>query len=174
MDAVALARSLAMPVRPRPRPLRAPPRPDKSCRAPLVAAAVLPRRGAGNPASEVRRGALTLRGECLFRAPAEPKWSVIFRLRFLRYGIIEAVKTTLYFEGKVLENPERRGITVELCERIVSEAEHAEEQRDGRFRFWGYVPERQMYLRVIASGDREVLINAFFDSNFTRKQRRSR
>lgn len=96
------------------------------------------------------------------------------RCALFRYGIIGAVKTTGYFEGKVLENPERRGITVELCERIVSEAKHVEEQRDGRFRFWGYVPERQLYLRVITSGDREVLINAFFDGNFTRKQRRNR
>lgn len=82
-------------------------------------------------------------------------------------------QTTRYFERKVLENPERPGITVELCERVVGETEHAEEQPDGRLRFWGYVPERRLYLRVIASGDREVLLNAFFDGNFTRKQRRS-
>ena len=64
-------------------------------------------------------------------------------------------------------------ITVEMCERVVKEAEHTEEQPDGRLRFWGYVPERRLYLRVVTSGDREVLLNAFFDGNFTRKQRRS-
>jgi len=83
------------------------------------------------------------------------------RFALFRYGIIEVVKTTGYFERKVLENPDRRGITVELCEGVVSEAEHVEEQPDDRFRFWGYVPERRLYLRVITSGDREVLINAF-------------
>ena len=83
------------------------------------------------------------------------------------------MRATSYFERKVLENPDRRSITVELCERVVGEAEHVEKQADGRLRFWGYVPERQLYLRVITSGDREVLINAFFDSNFTREQRRS-
>ncbi len=83
------------------------------------------------------------------------------------------MRTAWYFERRVLEHPERPGITVELCERVVKEAEHTEEQLDGRLRFWGYVPERRLYLRVVTSGDREVLLNAFFDGNFTRKQRRS-
>jgi hypothetical protein len=61
-----------------------------------------------------------------------------------------------------------------MCEWVINEAESVEEQPDGRLRFWGFVPERGLYLRVIASGDREVLLNAFFDSNFTRKQRRRR
>lgn len=84
------------------------------------------------------------------------------------------VKTTRYFEWRVLQNPERPGITAELCERVIDEAEHVEEQPDGRLRFWGFVLERGLYLRVVTSGDREILLNAFFDGNFTRKQRRSR
>ncbi len=83
------------------------------------------------------------------------------------------MRTASYFERKVLENPERPGITVELCERVVKEAEHTEEQPDGRLRFWGYVPERRLYLRVVTSGNQEVLPNAFFDGNFTWKQKRS-
>lgn len=47
------------------------------------------------------------------------------------------MRTTSYFERRVLENPERPDITVELCERVVKEAEHTEEQPDGRLHFWG-------------------------------------
>jgi hypothetical protein len=66
------------------------------------------------------------------------------------------VRTTRYFEQKVLQNPERPGITVEVCERVINEADHVEEQADGRLRFRGFVPERRLYLRVITSGDRET------------------
>jgi hypothetical protein len=42
----------------------------------------------------------------------------------------------------------------------------------GRFCFWGRPPGRRTYLRVVVTGDRRALHNAFFDENFTRKQRR--
>lgn len=54
-----------------------------------------------------------------------------------RCNIIGIVRTTRYFEQNVLENPRRWDITREMCERIVREAEHAEEQENGLLRFWG-------------------------------------
>ena len=53
---------------------------------------------------------------------------------------------------------------------IVTRAEHAERQPDGRWRFWGYVPERALYLRVVTLYDKETLHNPMWNENFTRKR----
>ncbi len=82
------------------------------------------------------------------------------------------MRTTRYFEQNVLENPRRWDITREMCERVVREAEHAEEQENGLLRFWGYAPELGYYIRVITRQDREHLVNAFKDRNYTRRARR--
>ena len=87
--------------------------------------------------------------------------------------IIGAVKTTRYFERNVLGDPARGEITAEMCERIVREEEDSEVQGNGLMRFWGYVSELEYYVRVITTGDREWLVNAFKDRNYTRKARRS-
>lgn len=71
-----------------------------------------------------------------------------------------------------MEDPTRWDITVEMCERIVGEAEDSEMQDNGLVRFWGYVPELGYYVRVITIGDREWLVNAFKERNYTRKARR--
>ena len=42
-----------------------------------------------------------------------------------------------------------------------------EKQPDGRFRFWGKVPEfDNKYLRVVTLNDQKTIHNAFFDRNF--------
>lgn len=84
------------------------------------------------------------------------------------------MEVTDYFRRSVLEDAARSDITVEMCERIVDEAVHAERQENGLWRMWGYVPELDRYIRVIASADRERLINAFKDRNFARERRRER
>lgn len=71
----------------------------------------------------------------------------------------------------MLENPKRAGITVELCEKIVRRAEYTEQQHDGLWRIWGYVPEMDRWVRVTTSEDREALITAHKDRNFTRQIR---
>ncbi len=73
---------------------------------------------------------------------------------------------------EALERPDRGGITPQLCEEIVERAEYTEVQENGRVRFWGYVPARSLYVRVIALSDRETLFNAFWDESFTRRRRR--
>ncbi len=81
------------------------------------------------------------------------------------------MRTTAYFL-EALGRPDRGGITVQLCEEVVERAEYTEVQEDERVRFWGYVPARDLYVRVVTLSDRETLFNAFWDENFTRKKRR--
>jgi hypothetical protein len=71
-----------------------------------------------------------------------------------------------------LENPERSGITQEMRERVVESAEHVVRQPTGRFAFWGRTAGSSLYLRVIVTGDRSTPHSAFFDTGFTRQQRR--
>ena len=59
-----------------------------------------------------------------------------------------------------------------MCERIVEEAEYTYQQGNGLWRIWGFVPEFDRFVRVIVSADRERLVNAFKDRNFTRTRRR--
>ncbi len=79
-----------------------------------------------------------------------------------------------HFRNDVLGNPKRSGITIGLCEEIVRRAEHTEQQADGLWRIWGYVPEMDRWVRVVTSPDREALITAHKDRNFTREMRRQK
>lgn len=63
-------------------------------------------------------------------------------------------------------------ITIEMCERIVADAEYTNQQNNRLWQIWGYVPEFGRCVRVITSTDRERLINVFKDRNFTRQRRR--
>ena len=38
-----------------------------------------------------------------------------------------------------------------MCERVVSAAEYTNQQDNGLWRVWGYVPELDRYIRVITS-----------------------
>lgn len=82
------------------------------------------------------------------------------------------METTSHFKIDVLENPKRSGITIELCEEIVRRAEYTEQQHDGLWRIWGYVSEMERWVRVVTSADREKLITAHMDRNFTRRMKR--
>ena len=68
-----------------------------------------------------------------------------------------------------MENPKRTGITVALCERIAEAAKYTNQQDDGLWRIWGYIPEMGYWVRVVTSADRQALITAHKDRNFTRK-----
>ncbi len=82
------------------------------------------------------------------------------------------MEVTDYFRRSVLEDPDRSDITVEMCERIVVEAEYNQQQSNGLWRIWGYVSELDRYVRVVTSADKKRLINAFKDRNFTRGRKR--
>ena len=76
-------------------------------------------------------------------------------------------KYTGYFEKDVLAK--RPYIKKEWCERVVSSRKHVEKQPDGRFRFWGQIPEYgNKYLRVVTLPDERTVLNAFFDRGFKR------
>jgi hypothetical protein len=72
----------------------------------------------------------------------------------------------------VMEDPDRSDITIGMCEQVVAAAEYTHQQDDGLWRVWGYVPELDRYIRVITDADREQLVNAFKDRNFTRRRKR--
>ncbi len=87
-------------------------------------------------------------------------------------GVRAGVKIHPYFRRRVLENPKRFRITVDVCEAIAADPYRSEVQEDGRFCYWGYVCGIGYYVRVIVLEDGETLFNAFEDRNFTRRQRR--
>nr|VFJ63887.1 MAG: hypothetical protein BECKFW1821C_GA0114237_10052 [Candidatus Kentron sp. FW] len=72
---------------------------------------------------------------------------------------------TSYFENDVLRK--RPYIKRQWCEQVVSLKRYVEEQPDGRFRFWGQIPEYEnRYLRVVTLPDQRSVLDAFFDRNF--------
>ncbi len=57
----------------------------------------------------------------------------------------------------------------EWCISIVENPLHAERQEDGRYRYWGIVPELPgRYLRVVTLEDQRTIHNAFLDRGFRR------
>lgn len=67
-----------------------------------------------------------------------------------------------YFEKDVFSK--RPYIKKEWCERVVLFKMFVEKQPDGRFRFWGKIPESDnKYLRVVTLSGQKTIHNAFFD-----------
>ena len=75
------------------------------------------------------------------------------------------MKTTRYFQEQVLRK--RPYLKPGWCERVLREPLKREKQPDGRFRYWGIVPELQgRVLRVVTLEDGETVHNAFPDRSF--------
>jgi len=74
------------------------------------------------------------------------------------------VKTTRYFTEQVLRK--RPLIQREWCERALRQPIRREVQRDGRLRYWVWIPEAGKYLRVVTLEDGETVHNAFLDRDF--------
>ena len=73
------------------------------------------------------------------------------------------MKTTPYFERRMLDRPDIRW---EWVERVIRRPVRRYRQSDGRIRYWGYIEERGLYLRVVILDDGETAHNAFFDRDF--------
>jgi len=73
------------------------------------------------------------------------------------------MKTTAYFERRMSDRPDIRR---EWCERVLRNYVKRQRQKDGRIRYWGYITERNQYLRVVVLDDGETVHNAFFDRDF--------
>ncbi len=77
-----------------------------------------------------------------------------------------ACRCTDYFEKDVLRK--RPYLRKEWCAAVLRQPFRVEHQPDGRYRFWGLVPELGgRYLRVITLADRVTVHNAFPDRRFT-------
>lgn len=80
------------------------------------------------------------------------------------------MKTTAYFEQKLLDRPEIRR---EWCERAFTNPIKTVIQPNGRISHWAVIPEYgNRVLRVITLEDRETLHNAYFDRNFRSRLQR--
>lgn len=80
------------------------------------------------------------------------------------------LKTTPYFEQKLIERPEIRR---DWCVRVLSNPLKQVTQPNGRMNAWAVIPEfGDRVLRVITLEDGETLHNAYFDRNFRKRLRR--
>ncbi len=87
------------------------------------------------------------------------------RIHSTRYGMIEFVKTTWYFEERVLKI-KRPYLKRDWCEAVVRGPVRIEVQSDGRIRHWAFVEELGRYLRVVTLEDGETIHNAMPDRRF--------
>jgi len=74
------------------------------------------------------------------------------------------MKTTIYFRTSVMAR--RPYLKMEWIEHVLKNPIRTEVQPNGRIRYWGYVAERDKYLRVVTEPDGETVHNAFFDRRF--------
>ena len=74
------------------------------------------------------------------------------------------MKTTRYFEEHVLRK--RSYIRRSWRQEAIRNPAKVEQQPDGRYRYWMYVPALNRYLRVVTLEDGETVHNAFPDRRF--------
>ena len=89
-----------------------------------------------------------------------------------RFPGLRGYELAPYFVESVLESPERVHLAV-YVPMVLEKAEEVQEQRHGRRAYFGYVEELGNHVRVITTADGSLL-NAFEDSNYTRKSRQTR
>ncbi|MDN5697588.1 MAG: hypothetical protein L0G70_06375 [Rubrobacter sp.] len=77
-----------------------------------------------------------------------------------------------HYERDRRHQPDRSHITLEMCERVKNKPLQIREQEDGRIVYWGYLPERDRYLRVVVLADGETIWTAHLDRNFRKKVQR--
>ncbi len=59
-----------------------------------------------------------------------------------------------------------------MCERVVSEPMEREAQDTGRTAYWGHVPEKGRYLKVVLEPGGEEIVTAHWDRGFRRRVER--
>ncbi len=82
------------------------------------------------------------------------------------------MKTTSYFETIVAKNHPESVTYRAYVEKALTEYESIRSEPSGNTQRYIYVAERELYLRVVVLPDGQTVHNAFFDSNYTRKQRK--
>jgi hypothetical protein len=81
------------------------------------------------------------------------------------------MKTTDCFKNSVLKR--RPYLKTEWVKKVLSQPVHTEIQKNGRIRYWGFIREKDKYLRVVTEFDGETVHNAFFDRGFRHKREES-
>ena len=79
--------------------------------------------------------------------------------------MISTMKFTPYFQF-ARKRPDRVQIKLEWIQQVVDSPEKQELQNDGRIKKWGYIKEKDKYLRVILLPDGKTIHNAFFDRSY--------
>ena len=74
------------------------------------------------------------------------------------------MKTTAYFENEVMAK--RPYLKREWIELALRNPIRRQRQKDGRYRMWVYIEERDWYVRVVTLEDGETVHNAFPDRDF--------
>jgi hypothetical protein len=74
------------------------------------------------------------------------------------------MKTTPYFTLNVMLR--RPYLKAEWIEEVLIHPIRTQTQPNGRIRYWGFISDRNKYLRVITEADGETVHNAFFDRRF--------
>ena len=74
------------------------------------------------------------------------------------------MKTTWYFDNKVL--PRRPELRMDWIQSVLDNPIEVQIEDNRRIRRWGFIAERNRYLRVITEPDGETVHNAFFDRRF--------
>lgn len=82
------------------------------------------------------------------------------------------MKTTPYFNTEVAKRHPESVTYREFVEKALHEYEDIQTEKSGNTRRYIYVPERKLYMRVVVLPDNETVLNAFFDSSYTKKKRR--
>ena len=87
------------------------------------------------------------------------------------------MKTTRHFDVDVI-GPNRHvkyeGITLEICQRIVSHPHHSEASGEEML-FWGHAPElpgNTKWLKVVTNREADTLVSAYKDKGFAARVRR--
>jgi len=94
-------------------------------------------------------------------------WCLSEKYLFVIFSQQIQMKATNYFISNVVVR--RPYLKEEWIEFVLKNPLQTEQQENGRIRFWGYITERNKYLRVITEADGETVHNAFFDRSFKPK-----
>ena len=88
------------------------------------------------------------------------------------HAVPYGVRFSGYYEGDRRDQPDRERITIEMCERVVTNPVASEPSLKDRMAYWGYVEGEDRYLKVVVEPDGEEVVTAHFDRGFGRRTRR--
>ena len=124
----------------------------------------------GRPVRRIHRESLPTRASLRYRRSSRSAAGPTSRARCRAHGLGVRMKTTWYFDQRVL--PKRPEIDPAWCLDVLADPLHTEVQTDGRIRFWGEVLLRgenePRIIRVVTLEDGETIHNAFLDRDFRR------